>query len=525
MLLAPVRGEPPREVAERLRAELGDASRRERRADRGRRPRIPQPVPRRPLAPRGAVARCSPPASGSGRPTRATRSGSSSSSCRANPTGPLTAAAGRGAAFGDSLARLLERAGHAVEREYYLNDAGGQVRLFAALDRCPDDAAPSRPRTATRATTSPSSPTSCATGARIRTTSRRSARLGTEPMRDQDRGHAGAFRRPLRHLVVGARAARLGPRSRRRSTSCASTATSTSSDGAVWLRTTEFGDDKDRVLIRSDGEPTYFAADIAYHLDKLERGADRLINVLGADHHGYVPRMRAALAALGLDPDRFEAPIMQLVQRRRGRRAGADVEAQGRLRHASTSCSTTSASTRRASSCFSAATTRRSTSTSIWRARHPRTTPSTTSSTRTRGSPASCARRPRKRGVADPADGDRRGRRRAGARRRRGARRDGRSCAACSSFRARSRRRPSGAPRTASAPTRRPPRPTFTPSIAMPGRRRAGARSRGRAARALPRHGADDRGDARAARRQRAGTDVSTGRGTGRSRAPAYIAG
>jgi len=85
------------------------------------------------------------------------------------------------------------------------------------------------------------------------------------------------------------------------------------SEGAVWLRTTAFGDDKDRVLVRSDGEPTYFAPDIAYHYDKLQRGAERLINVLGADHHGYVPRMRAALGALGKDPDRFEAQIIQMV--------------------------------------------------------------------------------------------------------------------------------------------------------------------------------------------------------------------
>ena len=81
---------------------------------------------------------------------------------------------------------------------------------------------------------------------------------------------------------------------------------------AVWLRTTAFGDDKDRVLIRSDGEPTYFAADIAYHRDKLGR-ADLMLTPLGADHHGYVPRMRAAIAALGASPDRYEAPIMQLV--------------------------------------------------------------------------------------------------------------------------------------------------------------------------------------------------------------------
>ena len=85
------------------------------------------------------------------------------------------------------------------------------------------------------------------------------------------------------------------------------------SEGALWLRTTEFGDDKDRVLIRANGEPTYLAADVAYHWDKLERGYGRLINVLGADHHGYVARIRAAIAALGADPDAFEALIMRLV--------------------------------------------------------------------------------------------------------------------------------------------------------------------------------------------------------------------
>ena len=84
-------------------------------------------------------------------------------------------------------------------------------------------------------------------------------------------------------------------------------------DGALWLRTTAFGDDKDRVLERSTGEPTYFAADIAYHEDKLERGFDRLINVLGSDHHGYIARMKAAMAALGADPDRLEIPILQFV--------------------------------------------------------------------------------------------------------------------------------------------------------------------------------------------------------------------
>jgi arginyl-tRNA synthetase len=85
------------------------------------------------------------------------------------------------------------------------------------------------------------------------------------------------------------------------------------SDGALWLRTTDFGDDKDRVLIRSNGEHTYFASDIAYHEEKRERGYDRLFDVWGADHHGYILRMKAAYAALGGDPERLELLIMQLV--------------------------------------------------------------------------------------------------------------------------------------------------------------------------------------------------------------------
>ena len=90
------------------------------------------------------------------------------------------------------------------------------------------------------------------------------------------------------------------------------------SDGALWLRTTDYGDDKDRVLVRSSGEHTYFASDIAYHQDKRERGFDRQIDVWGADHHGYVPRMKAAYEALGGDPKHLELLIMQLVHLVRG---------------------------------------------------------------------------------------------------------------------------------------------------------------------------------------------------------------
>ncbi len=106
------------------------------------------------------------------------------------------------------------------------------------------------------------------------------------------------------------------------------------SDGAIWLRTTALGDDKDRVLLRSNGEPTYFAADIAYHEDKRARGYDHAIDVLGADHHGYIARMKAAWQALGDDPARLELVIDAARQPDRGRRARPDVQARRRVRHA-----------------------------------------------------------------------------------------------------------------------------------------------------------------------------------------------
>jgi arginyl-tRNA synthetase len=105
------------------------------------------------------------------------------------------------------------------------------------------------------------------------------------------------------------------------------------SDGAVWLRSTDYGDDKDRVLVKSDGEFTYLLPDIAYHRDKYSRGFDLLIDVWGADHHGYVPRMKAAMQALGHDPAELECAIIQLVNLLKGgepvrfsRRAGDVVE-------------------------------------------------------------------------------------------------------------------------------------------------------------------------------------------------------
>ena len=162
-------------------------------------------------------------------------------------------------------------------------------------------------------------------------------------------------------------------------------------EGATWLATAAFGDDKDRVILRADGRPTYFAADLAYVEHKFARGSERLIYILGADHHGYVSRLKAAAASIGYDPDAVEVPLYQMVTvsgERMGKRRGNAVTADELL--------TASASTPRATSSSSARTTRCSTSTSTSPSRRARRTLSTTSSTRTPGRARSCgaARRP-----------------------------------------------------------------------------------------------------------------------------------
>jgi len=179
----------------------------------------------------------------------------------ANPTGPLHVGHARNAAYGDALARVLAFHGHAVEREFYVNDAGSQVLKLA-------ESIQARGR-------------------------------GEEPPED---GYAGDYVTALAEQIPEAASLPLPELDQ-----------SYRSEGALWLRTTGHGDDKDRVLERSSGEHTYFASDIAYHLHKRERGFDRLIDVWGADHHGYVQRMKAMYEALGGDPEKLELLIMQFV--------------------------------------------------------------------------------------------------------------------------------------------------------------------------------------------------------------------
>ncbi len=229
----------------------------------------------------------------------------------ANPTGPLHVGGGRHAAYGDALVRLLRAVGHEVESEYYVNDAGGQVRRFAA--------------SIVALMTGEPLPEEGYEGAYVTELAERMRVEGIDPIDSEAVGRRGVelilegVRATLdrfgvgfdswfseRDLYAGGEVGAALEELERRGHAYRS-------DDALWLRSTEFGDDKDRVLVRADGEPTYLAADVAYHRDKLERGFEHLINVLGADHHGYAPRLRAAIAALGTDPGVLEALIMRLV--------------------------------------------------------------------------------------------------------------------------------------------------------------------------------------------------------------------
>ena len=214
----------------------------------------------------------------------------------ANPTGPITVASARNGAYGDCVARLLSFAGHTVEREYYYNDAGGQMDRFRA--------------------------------------SVEAVRRGEQPPEDGYHGDyiAGLAELPgdpvprmLESMETSLDRFRIHFDSYERQSvveteipEAIALLETFEEDGAVWARTSAHGDEKDRVLIRSDGEPTYFAADAAYVRRKYAKGFDRVVYVLGADHHGYVGRLQALAEMLGHDRDSLEVLIYQLVNLTKG---------------------------------------------------------------------------------------------------------------------------------------------------------------------------------------------------------------
>ena len=244
----------------------------------------------------------------------------------ANPVGPMHVGHGRWAALGDSIARVLEHAGYEVEREFYINDAGVQMATFGAsvsaryMELCGREA---------------EFPENGYRGAYITEIAREILEAEGESWADADaavrESHfiETAYAQVLAHLkrVLHGMGVDFdvwfSERTLHDSSAGESLVEETiaylrehghvfDEDGAVWFRSTAYGDDKDRVLKKADGSYTYFAADIAYHKNKFDRGFDRVIDIWGADHHGYVARMKAAAAALG-HPGKLDLIIGQLV--------------------------------------------------------------------------------------------------------------------------------------------------------------------------------------------------------------------
>ncbi|MGE5175341.1 MAG: arginine--tRNA ligase [Hyphomicrobiales bacterium] len=247
----------------------------------------------------------------------------------ANPTGPLNVVSARAASFGDALVRILRAAGYAADAEFYVNDWGRQAELFGASVRTrygeakgidvppiPEDgyagayvaeaAAALDPREADAWLALPETEQRRAFGARaidlmVARQREQLARFGVTMsrwFRESELHRGGGVGSALALLegrgLVEAR------------------------EGARWFCSTRFGDQEDRVVIRSNGEPTYFMADTAYHEDKFARGYERLIDVLGPDHHGHVQRMKGVVEALGHDPDHLDVITLQWVKLLRG---------------------------------------------------------------------------------------------------------------------------------------------------------------------------------------------------------------
>ncbi|MCM1335684.1 MAG: arginine--tRNA ligase, partial [Eubacterium sp.] len=243
----------------------------------------------------------------------------------ANPTGPMHIGNARGGAIGDCLASLLEYAGYTVEREFYVNDAGNQVNKFGLSLDC---------RYRQHFGEELEMPEDSYHGQDIIDHAEKFAALYGDSYLDRSeeerRRALVEYALPLNIQGLKDDLAKYRIRydtwflesSLHESGKVAEIVemlkekgATYEKEGAVWFKASEFGDDQDRVLVRANGVPTYFVPDIAYHYNKLvTRGFDKAIDVLGADHHGYVPRMKAALTALGVDASRLDAVIMQMVR-------------------------------------------------------------------------------------------------------------------------------------------------------------------------------------------------------------------
>ena len=229
----------------------------------------------------------------------------------ANPTGPLHIGHGRWAAIGDSLANILDAAGFKTSREFYVNDRGKQIQLLveSVKARTENRAIPDggyggeyvkhlAARVRVGGTFSPVETLNFILEGQKQTLENLHVKFD-HWFSEQEMHAKGEVQEALELLKKLKH--------------------TYEKEGALWFKSTDFGDDKDRVLVKSDGELTYFASDVAYHMDKYKRGFDHIINIFGADHHGYVARLKAAVQGLGFDVSRFEVIIGQLVSLYRGK--------------------------------------------------------------------------------------------------------------------------------------------------------------------------------------------------------------
>jgi arginyl-tRNA synthetase len=249
-----------------------------------------------------------------------------------NPTGPLHVGHGRGAAVGDSVARILAFSGYDVQREYYINDSGRQIRTLGLSVLL-------RYRALFGETVD--FPETCYQGDYIIEMARALKEQQGDRLlaQSEDEAVTTCARYAAGLIIEGIRQDLLdfgvsfdqwfseqSLYDSGRVDTCIATLREKKQvyekDGALWFKSTDFGDEKDRVVVRNNGITTYFASDIAYHQEKFERGFDRVIDVWGADHHGYIPRMKAAVAASGVNPENFQVILVQLVNLLR---AGAPV--------------------------------------------------------------------------------------------------------------------------------------------------------------------------------------------------------
>ena len=235
----------------------------------------------------------------------------------ANPTGPIHIGGTRWAAVGDALGRLLATQGARVVREYYFNDHGTQIDRFvssliaaAKSEPAPEDGYAGAYINDIAAQVLAQAPEVMSLPeAQQRETFRA---IGVDLMFSHIKASLHAFGTDF-DVYTHEDSMHTSGRVDEAIAKLRENGAIYEKDGATWLRTTEFGDDKDRVVIKSDGAPAYIAADLAYYLDKRQRGFDLCIYMLGADHHGYIARLKAAAAAVGDDPDTVEVLIGQLV--------------------------------------------------------------------------------------------------------------------------------------------------------------------------------------------------------------------